>query len=125
MGLGHAFEMDPATEGGFLLELAQAQMAREIFPERKTEVYAAYKVYDRKHLQRSSAGCSVQPGNSMDKSVSVADRYADRNDSYTSDAGQISVHRKMPATFSTTANISAKKLSSKKAVSFRAERRKF
>lgn len=33
MGLGHAFEMDPATENGFLLELAQAQMAREIFPE--------------------------------------------------------------------------------------------
>ena len=32
MGLGHAFEMDPATEDGFLLELSQAQMAREIFP---------------------------------------------------------------------------------------------
>ncbi len=33
MGLGHAFEMDPATEDGFLLELSQAQMAREIFPK--------------------------------------------------------------------------------------------
>lgn len=32
MGLGHAFEMDPNTEDGFLLELSQAQMAREIFP---------------------------------------------------------------------------------------------
>ena len=32
MGLGHAFEMDPSLENGFLLELAQAQMAREIFP---------------------------------------------------------------------------------------------
>ena len=32
MGLGHAFEMDPATEDGFLLELSQAIMAREIFP---------------------------------------------------------------------------------------------
>ncbi|MBM7560947.1 lysine 5,6-aminomutase subunit alpha [Fusibacter tunisiensis] len=32
MGLGHAFEMDPNTEDGFLMELAQAQMAREIFP---------------------------------------------------------------------------------------------
>ncbi len=32
MGLGHAFEMNPKTENGFLLELAQAQMAREIFP---------------------------------------------------------------------------------------------
>lgn len=33
MGLGHAFEMHPDTENGFLLELAQAQMARDIFPK--------------------------------------------------------------------------------------------
>ena len=33
MGLGHAFEMDPMLENGFLMELAQAQMAREIFPK--------------------------------------------------------------------------------------------
>lgn len=32
-GLGHAFEMDPELENGFLYELAQAQMAREIFPK--------------------------------------------------------------------------------------------
>jgi len=33
MGLGHAFEMDPMLENGFLFELAQAQMTREIFPK--------------------------------------------------------------------------------------------
>lgn len=33
MGLGHAFEMDPMLKNGFLFELAQAQMAREIFPK--------------------------------------------------------------------------------------------
>ena len=33
MGLGHAFEMDPSVENTFLYELAQAQMAREIFPK--------------------------------------------------------------------------------------------
>jgi beta-lysine 5,6-aminomutase alpha subunit len=33
LGLGHAFEMDPAIKNGFLFELAQAQMAREIFPD--------------------------------------------------------------------------------------------
>lgn len=33
MGLGHAFEMDPMLENGFLFELAQAQMTREIFPD--------------------------------------------------------------------------------------------
>ncbi len=33
MGLGHAFEIDPEVENGFLFELAQAEMAREIFPE--------------------------------------------------------------------------------------------
>lgn len=32
MGLGHAFEMDPMTKNGFLYELAQAIMAKEIFP---------------------------------------------------------------------------------------------
>lgn len=33
LGLGHAFEMNPELENGFLYELAQAQMAREIFPK--------------------------------------------------------------------------------------------
>lgn len=32
MGLGHAFEIDPAIEDSFLYEFAQAQMIREIFP---------------------------------------------------------------------------------------------
>lgn len=33
MGLGHAFEIDPAVKNGFLYEIAQAQMARQIFPK--------------------------------------------------------------------------------------------
>ena len=33
MGLGHAFEMAPELENGFLYELAQAQLTREIFPK--------------------------------------------------------------------------------------------
>ncbi len=33
MGLGHAYEIDPAMPNSFLYEIAQAQMAREIFPE--------------------------------------------------------------------------------------------
>ncbi len=33
MGLGHAFEMNPNIKNGFIYELAQAQMAREIFPK--------------------------------------------------------------------------------------------
>ena len=32
LGLGHAFEMNPEIEDGFLMELAQAMMIREIFP---------------------------------------------------------------------------------------------
>lgn len=32
MGLGHAFEINPNETDGFLLELSQAQMTREIFP---------------------------------------------------------------------------------------------
>ncbi len=33
IGLGHAFEIDPALEDGLLHEIAQAQAAREIFPD--------------------------------------------------------------------------------------------
>lgn len=33
MGLGHAYEIDPKMENSFLYELAQAEMAREIFPD--------------------------------------------------------------------------------------------
>jgi beta-lysine 5,6-aminomutase alpha subunit len=33
IGLGHAFEIDPSIRNAVLYELAQAQMAREIFPE--------------------------------------------------------------------------------------------
>ena len=32
-GLGHAFEIDPSFKNGFLYEVSQAQMAREIFPK--------------------------------------------------------------------------------------------
>jgi beta-lysine 5,6-aminomutase alpha subunit len=32
MGLGHAFEIDPRMEDGFLWEVAQAQLVRQIFP---------------------------------------------------------------------------------------------
>jgi beta-lysine 5,6-aminomutase alpha subunit len=35
MGLGHAFEMNPDLEDGFLYELAQAQLVREVFPEHR------------------------------------------------------------------------------------------
>ncbi len=33
MGIGHAFEMDPTVKNGFLFELAQAQLSREVFPK--------------------------------------------------------------------------------------------
>lgn len=33
LGLGHAFEIDPSIEDSFLWELAQAAMARQIFPQ--------------------------------------------------------------------------------------------
>ena len=32
MGLGHAFEINPELEGGFLWELAHAQLIRQVFP---------------------------------------------------------------------------------------------
>jgi beta-lysine 5,6-aminomutase alpha subunit len=35
LGLGHAFEMDPMATNGFLMELAQAQLVREVFAEHR------------------------------------------------------------------------------------------
>jgi beta-lysine 5,6-aminomutase alpha subunit len=33
MGLGHAFEINPGLENGFLWELAHAQLVRQVFPD--------------------------------------------------------------------------------------------
>ena len=33
LGLGHAFEVDPGVTNGFLYELSQAQLIREVFPD--------------------------------------------------------------------------------------------
>jgi beta-lysine 5,6-aminomutase alpha subunit len=33
MGLGHAFEINPELENGFLWEIAHAQLVRQVFPE--------------------------------------------------------------------------------------------
>ncbi len=33
IGLGHAFEINPDMEDGFLMEIAQAQLVRQLFPE--------------------------------------------------------------------------------------------
>jgi len=33
IGLGHAYEIDPSIENSFLLELAQAQLIRQVFPD--------------------------------------------------------------------------------------------
>jgi len=33
LGLGHAFEINPEIEDGFLMEIAQAQLIRQIFPD--------------------------------------------------------------------------------------------
>ena len=35
MGLGHAMEMNPTLKNGFLMELAQAQLVREVFPDHR------------------------------------------------------------------------------------------
>jgi len=47
MGLGHAFEISPEVTNGFVLELAQAQMTREIFPQAPLKYMPPTKFYDR------------------------------------------------------------------------------
>ena len=99
MGLGHAFEMDPNTEDGFLLELSQAQHGKRNLPERKIKIHAAYKVHDRKHLQRSHPGCVVQLSGNLVRSVPAAVGYAYRSYPHTAYAGQIPLHRKREVHF--------------------------
>ncbi len=55
IGLGHAFEIDPALEDGLLYEIAQAEAAREIFPDAPAEVHAADQAHDGQHLPRLPA----------------------------------------------------------------------
>ncbi len=55
MGLGHAFEMNPEIEDGFLMEIAQAQLIRQIFPDAPLKYMPPTKFMDgnifRGHLQ--------------------------------------------------------------------------
>jgi beta-lysine 5,6-aminomutase alpha subunit len=70
MGLGHAFEIDPAVEGGFLMELAQAQMIREIFPEAPIKYMPPTKhvtgnVFQTHLVDMMFNVCSVMTGQSI------------------------------------------------------------
>lgn len=77
MGLGHAFEMDPEIENTFLYELAQAQMAREIFPK-APEVHAPHQVHDGQHLPGPHPGRPVQHGGHPHRPEAPAAGHDDR-----------------------------------------------
>ena len=75
MGLGHAFEIDPSVKNGFLMERAEALMARETL--RKAQIYASDKVHDGKHLPRAHTGRPVQHRYDNDKPKAAFARYDD------------------------------------------------
>ena len=78
LGLGHAFEIGPDVPDSFLLELAHAQLVRELFPARAAEVHAADQAHDRQYLRRVPAGRVLQPGGDDDPAGDPADRHDDR-----------------------------------------------
>ena len=51
IGLGDAYEIDPDLEDGFLMQIAQAQLVRQMFPADPAQVDAAHQTHDRRHLQ--------------------------------------------------------------------------
>ena len=99
MGLGHAFEMDPMLENGFLYELAQAQMTRENFSEGYFEIYASDEIYDRKYFPRTYSGCSFQYDRNLDFTRYSTVGNADRSHTYSIYVGSLSVDRECPLYF--------------------------
>jgi beta-lysine 5,6-aminomutase alpha subunit len=70
MGLGHAFEIDPSIEGGFLMELAQAQLIREVFPDAPIKYMPPTKhvtgnVFQTHLVDMMFNVCSVMTGQSI------------------------------------------------------------
>lgn len=70
LGLGHAFEIDPKTPNGFLYELAQAQMVREVFPHSPIKYMPPTKFMTgnifKGHVQDTLFNvCSIMTGQSL------------------------------------------------------------
>ncbi|HMM19506.1 MAG TPA: lysine 5,6-aminomutase subunit alpha [Selenomonadales bacterium] len=70
LGLGHAFEIDPQVPNGFLYELAQAQLVREVFPDCPIKYMPPTKYMTgnifRGHVQDTLFNvCSVMSGQSI------------------------------------------------------------
>ena len=59
MGLGHAFEMDPELENGFLFELAQADDTGDI-SESDFKIHASHKIYEWKYFPGTYTRCLIQ-----------------------------------------------------------------
>ena len=94
MGLGHAFEMDPDIENGFLYELAQAVMAKEIFPNANLKYMPPTKFMTgnifKGHIQDALFNLiAVWSGQSLQLLGMLTEGH-----SYAAHARQISFHRK-------------------------------
>jgi len=70
LGLGHAFEIDPQTPNGFMYELAQAQLVREVFPKSPIKYMPPTKYMTgnifKGHVQDTLFNvCSIMTGQSL------------------------------------------------------------
>lgn len=70
MGLGHAFEVDPQVENGFLYEVAHAELVREVFPDSPIKYMPPTKYMTgnifRGHVQDTLFNvCSAMTGQSI------------------------------------------------------------
>jgi beta-lysine 5,6-aminomutase alpha subunit len=60
MGLGHAFEINPGLENGFLWELAHAQLVRQVFPDASLKYMPPTKHMTGNIFRGPCAGRAVQ-----------------------------------------------------------------
>ena len=78
-GSGTRSRSTPTLEDGLLFEIAQAQAAREIFPDVAPEVHAADQAHDRERLPRLPAERPLRADLGRDRPVDPPARDADRS----------------------------------------------
>ena len=101
MGLGHAFEIDKSIEDCFLMEMAQAQLVRQIFPRHPIKWMPPTKHKTGDIFWSHRVDGAVQPRRRRHRPVDRAARHDDRGDPHAAACRTASSRSRAPTTCST------------------------